>query len=85
MYFEVHGSMADAIQREKRVKRWRRAWKIELIDETNPEWRDLWQTILGDRDVDSRLRGNDGRGISDETKTSIVRSSTRSEWSRDER
>ena len=62
MYFEVHGSIAEAIQREKRIKRWRRAWKIELIEGNNPGWRDLWPTILGDREVDSRLRGNDGRG-----------------------
>jgi putative endonuclease len=62
VYFEVHGSMAEAIQREKRIKRWRRVWKIELIEESNPEWRDLWPTILGDREVDSRVRGNDRRG-----------------------
>jgi hypothetical protein len=59
--------------------------RLELIDETNPEWRDLWLTILGDKAVDSRLRGNDGRGISDETRTSKAQSSTGSERSRDER
>ncbi len=44
------------------MKKWNRAWKIELIEETNPEWRDLWPTILGEKDVDSRAGGNDGRG-----------------------
>jgi putative endonuclease len=33
--------MAEGIQREKRIKKWNRAWKIRLIEEANPEWRDL--------------------------------------------
>jgi putative endonuclease len=33
--------MTDAIQREKRIKRWRRAWKLELIERENPQWLDL--------------------------------------------
>ena len=41
VYFEVHDDMYEAIQREKRVKKWNRAWKIRLIEETNPEWKDL--------------------------------------------
>jgi len=32
----------DAIQREKRLKKWNRAWKIQLIETQNPDWRDLW-------------------------------------------
>ena len=35
----------DAIQREKRLKRWRRAWKIELIEKDNKDWHDLWPGI----------------------------------------
>ena len=46
VYFEQHGDMESAILREKRIKKWRRAWKIRLIEETNPDWLDLWETIL---------------------------------------
>jgi putative endonuclease len=41
VYAEFHVSMADAITREKRIKKWRRAWKLELIERDNPQWRDL--------------------------------------------
>ena len=41
VYFEVHADMYEATQREKRLKKWNRAWKIELIEEMNPEWKDL--------------------------------------------
>ena len=47
VYFEVHGSMYDAIEQEKRLKKWRRLWKIQLIEKANPEWRDLWPEIEG--------------------------------------
>lgn len=39
---EQHEEMTEAILREKRIKKWRRAWRVELIEGTNPEWRDLW-------------------------------------------
>jgi putative endonuclease len=41
VYFEAHEAMYEAIQREKRLKKWNRAWKIRLIEEMNPEWTDL--------------------------------------------
>ena len=41
VWFEHHDTMADAIQREKSLKRWRRQWKIELIEKTNPQWHPL--------------------------------------------
>jgi putative endonuclease len=41
VYFEVHAGMYEAIQREKRLKKGNRAWKIRLIEEMNPEWKDL--------------------------------------------
>jgi putative endonuclease len=41
VYFELHESILDAIQREKRMKKWNRAWKLELIEESNPLWADL--------------------------------------------
>ena len=45
VHFEAHGDAAGAIQREKQLKNWRRAWKIQLIEERNPEWRDLYSEI----------------------------------------
>ncbi|MCB0204609.1 MAG: GIY-YIG nuclease family protein [Caldilineae bacterium] len=47
VYFELHNTMMDAIRREKQIKKWYRAWKIRLIEEENPEWRDLWFEITG--------------------------------------
>ena len=41
VYFELHADMYEAIQREKRLKKWNRAWKIRLIEEMNPTWEDL--------------------------------------------
>jgi putative endonuclease len=46
VYVEFHATMAEAILREKRIKKWRRAWKITLIEEGNPDWRDLYDEIL---------------------------------------
>ena len=45
VYFEQHSAMADAILREKQLKKWNRAWKIALIEKGNPTWRDLWPEI----------------------------------------
>jgi putative endonuclease len=45
VYFEFHATMGDAILREKRLKKWRRAWKIRLIEDANPEWQDLYDGI----------------------------------------
>ena len=41
VYFELHDSMYYAIQREKQLKKWNRAWKLELIEKANPLWADL--------------------------------------------
>lgn len=41
VWFEQHETMDTAIQREKRIKKWERSWKIKLIKEANPDWRDL--------------------------------------------
>jgi putative endonuclease len=45
VYFELHAEMYEAIQREKRLKKWNRAWKIRLIEESNPDWTDLSNQI----------------------------------------
>ena len=46
VFFEQHEDIDRAIQREKNLKRWRRAWKIDLIEKENPTWRDLYDTIV---------------------------------------
>jgi putative endonuclease len=46
VYAEFHETMLDAIQREKAIKKWRRDWKLELIERANPEWRDLSGEII---------------------------------------
>ena len=46
VWFETHDDPADAIGREKAFKKWRRDWKIRLIEEQNPEWRDLYPALL---------------------------------------
>lgn len=42
VYAEFHEDIHTAIVREKRIKKWRRAWKVALIEEMNHDWRDLW-------------------------------------------
>ncbi len=46
-YIEFHDTMHAAIKREKQIKRWLRAWKIELIEQRNPSWRDLYSELSG--------------------------------------
>ena len=41
VWYETHGTMLEAIAREKQIKRWRRAWKLALIEAENGQWRDL--------------------------------------------
>ena len=71
VWYEQHESMERAIRREQAMKKWNRAWKLKVIEATNPAWRDLWNDITGvaaedavhPEALDSRLRGNDERGI----------------------
>jgi len=42
VWYEVHETMGSAIQREKAIKNWKRSWKVKVIEETNPTWRDLY-------------------------------------------
>jgi len=46
VWFEAHDSMESAICREKAIKKWNRAWKINLIERSNPYWRDLYPELL---------------------------------------
>jgi putative endonuclease len=47
VWFEVHAEMEAAIAREKAIKDWKRRWKLELIESTNPAWRDLYLDLVG--------------------------------------
>ena len=46
VWYEVHESMESAIEREKRLKGWKRKWKLELIESSNTNWQDLFNTIV---------------------------------------
>jgi len=46
VYFEQYSDMSAAILREKQIKKWKRAWKITLIEKQNPQWDDLYLTLL---------------------------------------
>ncbi|MNR75282.1 GIY-YIG nuclease superfamily protein [compost metagenome] len=45
VYFEMHDTMLAAIEREKQIKKWNRAWKLKLIEKANPQWRDLYHDL----------------------------------------
>ncbi|MBL4608299.1 MAG: GIY-YIG nuclease family protein [Pseudomonadales bacterium] len=45
VYYEQHETMESAITREKQMKKWKRDWKISLIEKGNPKWEDLWTAI----------------------------------------
>jgi putative endonuclease len=46
VWYELHESMEFAITKEKRIKEWNRAWKLELIESVNPHWQDLYHGIV---------------------------------------
>jgi putative endonuclease len=46
VWFEPHQTMQSAIEREKGIKEWQRAWKLALIESVNPQWRDLYDDIV---------------------------------------
>ena len=46
VWYEVHNEIETAINREKQIKEWKRLWKLELIEKTNPTWRDLYIEIV---------------------------------------
>ena len=46
VYYESCEDITAAIQREKRIKKWERLWKLRLIEEANPNWRDLYSEII---------------------------------------
>lgn len=46
VYYEIYDTPSEAIQREKQLKKWLRRWKIELIENSNPNWKDLYDNDL---------------------------------------
>ena len=46
VWYEIHADIREAIAREKRLKKWERRWKLELIEGFNPEWADLYLTLI---------------------------------------
>ncbi len=48
VYYEIHQDAMQAITREKQLKKWRRSWKLRLIEEQNPRWKDLYDELTDD-------------------------------------
>ncbi len=46
VWYEIHETIGSAIQKEKTLKKWQRKWKMDLIESFNPEWIDLYKTII---------------------------------------
>jgi len=46
VWYELHEEMISAIERERSLKEWKRSWKLRLIESSNPDWQDLYDTIL---------------------------------------
>lgn len=46
VYYEQYNDVYEAITREKRIKEWKRQWKIELIEKSNPNWKDLYNDLI---------------------------------------
>ena len=49
VWYEIHVDVREAILREKRIKEWKRAWKLKLIEDMNPDWEDLYDGLTGSR------------------------------------
>ena len=47
VYYEIYEDVREAIAREKILKKWKREWKIDLIEQQNPNWKDLYYTLWG--------------------------------------
>jgi putative endonuclease len=46
VYYEIHDNISQSLIREKQLKKWKRSWKIELIEKLNQDWKDLYQEII---------------------------------------
>lgn len=62
VWFEVHERINSAIRREKALKHWKRSWKMQLIEQRNPAWADLYPFIIGEQ-RDPRIPLADDSGV----------------------
>ena len=46
VYFEIHNDITQAITREKQIKKWKRLWKLNLVEANNPDWNDLYYDLV---------------------------------------
>lgn len=46
VYYEIHSDILKAIKREKNIQAWKRIWKLQLIEKNNPDWEDLYYSIV---------------------------------------
>jgi putative endonuclease len=46
VWYEAHDDLEEARRRERQMKKWKREWKLELIEKDNPQWKDLFNTLL---------------------------------------
>src|SRR3546814_20834584 len=60
VWFAVHGDLQEARLRELQIKRWKRGWKVRIIEETNPDCRDMWFGIQGLERTEERRVGEEG-------------------------
>jgi putative endonuclease len=63
VWFEQYEEMHAAIAREKDIKKWRRAWKLRLIEEANPQWRDLFEDFVNPHAAGASLALHSGLGL----------------------
>jgi putative endonuclease len=59
VWLETHESRESAWTRERQMKKWRRAWKLELIERFNPTWRDLFEDFNEQKSLGPRFRGEE--------------------------
>ena len=60
VWYEQHETMESAISREKAMKKWLRKWKLDIIEQTNPQWNDLWPELIGERPVSTVIPAKAG-------------------------
>ena len=63
VWFEIHDDLQEARQRELRMKKWKRAWKIRLIEEQNLDWNDLYPSLFGAGSAGPGPRPSPGNGV----------------------
>lgn len=74
VWYEQHKTMKSAISKEKIMKKWLRKWKLSTIEQSNPNWRDLWHEIIGETPAPAVIPAKTGiQKTSGETLDSRIR------------